>query len=109
MDDVWAEGEATVADVHARMSRRRKIAYTTVMTTMQNLEKRGLLVHEARGKAYLYRPALTREQFAAHAISGLIDRVFDGKPEGLFCYLLGDERVTPQYLNRLKRLLKEQS
>jgi len=107
MDEVWQMGEATVADIHARLAQRRKIAYTTVLTTMRNLERRGMLSHEQHGKAFLYRPTMKREQYAAGTVKDFVARVFGGKTENLLCHLLGAEKVTAADLERMKKLIDE--
>ena len=60
MEVVWRLSAATVADVHRVLAARREIAYTTVLTTMRALERRGMLTHETVGKAYRYSPAVSR-------------------------------------------------
>lgn len=107
MDEVWLLGDATVADIHERLARRRKIAYTTVLTTMRNLERRGMLSHEQRGKAFLYRPTMARDEYAAGTIRSFVDRVFGGKPEELLCHLLGAPRIDRQDVERLKKLVEQ--
>lgn len=66
MERVWSAGAAvSVRDVLAGLQQEREIAYTTVMTVMDNLHTKGLLVRQKEGRAYRYRPARTREQHAA--------------------------------------------
>lgn len=107
MDEVWRMGRATVADVHASLSLRRKIAYTTVLTTMRNLERRGMLTHQAVGKAFLYQPVMARDQYTGGALQGFVERVFGGQPEQLLCHLLGTERLTSADLERLKKMVQD--
>lgn len=107
MDEVWRLGQATVADVHERLAQRRKIAYTTVLTTMRNLERRGMLEHEQHGKAFLYRPTMPREQYAAGTVTNFVARVFGGRPEKLLCHLLGTDHVGTEDVARLKRLVED--
>lgn len=107
MDEVWDLGQATVAEVHNRIAKRRKIAYTTVLTTMRNLEKRGMLTHRQRGKAFLYRPTMEREQYAAGTVKEFVGRVFGGKPEELLCHLLGADKIDRDDLARLREMVDE--
>jgi BlaI family penicillinase repressor len=107
MDEVWQLGEATVADVHERLARRRKIAYTTVLTTMRNLERRGMLSHEQHGKAFLYHPTMPRDEYAAGTVRSFVARVFGGQPERLLCHLLGTERIKPKDVERLRRMIDQ--
>lgn len=66
MDRLWnRESDATVRDILDELSAERDIAYTTVMSTMDNLHGKGWLSRERDGRAYRYRPTLTREEHTA--------------------------------------------
>lgn len=66
MDTLWTRGEpATVRDVHGVLRQKREIAYTTVMTVMDILHGKGWLTREKRGRAWLYDPSSSREQYSA--------------------------------------------
>ncbi|CAN5524521.1 BlaI/MecI/CopY family transcriptional regulator [soil metagenome] len=70
MDQVWANGDAvTVRDVFDELASRRDIAYTTVMSTMDNLHRKGWLARERSGKAYVYWATMTREERSANLMS----------------------------------------
>ena len=76
MELVWArtgDQGMTVRDVFAPLRKRRKIAYTTVMTTMARLARKRLLRTETRGQAYVYFPTVTQDQF----ISGFVGRILE--------------------------------
>ena len=107
MEVVWRLGRATVAEVHEALSAHRKIAYTTVLTTMRALERRGMLTHEAVGKAYLYQPAVSREQYTRASVGKLVDDLFGGRSEKLLCHLLGAERISRGELARIRRIVGE--
>jgi predicted transcriptional regulator len=61
MDVLWAHGECNVHDVAERLG--RPLAYTTVMTTLDRLFKKALLVRRKSERAYLYRPRWTRREW----------------------------------------------
>lgn len=66
IDRLWnREGKTTVREVFEELRTERDIAYTTVMSTMDNLHRKGWLARERRGKAYVYWPMLTREEYSA--------------------------------------------
>ena len=81
MKVVWDLGSATVKDVCSTMSRQKKTAYTTVLTLMGILEDKGALVHQRNGRAFNYRPMLSRAQATQNQIRDLVGRFFDGKTE----------------------------
>jgi predicted transcriptional regulator len=67
MDRVWAGSEpVTVREIFDELSERRDIAYTTVMSTMDNLHRKGWLERRRVGKAYSYWPTMSREERSAN-------------------------------------------
>lgn len=73
MDVVWAaERPVSVRDVLGDLGSRRPIAYTTVMTVMDNLHRKGWLSRERDGRAYRYEPVASRAAYAA----GLMGQAF---------------------------------
>lgn len=66
MDRLWSiDGTATVREVWEPLRKQREIAYTTVMSTLDNLHRKGLVERERDGRAYRYRPAASRAQYRA--------------------------------------------
>ncbi|WP_428267339.1 BlaI/MecI/CopY family transcriptional regulator [Haliangium sp.] len=74
MEVVWTEqwSSFTVADVQRALERSRQIAYTTVMTTVGRLHDKGLLSRSRDGKRYLYRPRMSRGEFAESMVRELL-------------------------------------
>jgi predicted transcriptional regulator len=78
MDRVWSWNRPTsVRDVVEDLRRERQIAYTTVMTVMDNLHRKGALRRELDGRAYRYLPAQSREQHVAGLLSAVLDDAGD--------------------------------
>jgi predicted transcriptional regulator len=66
MHRVWDhDGPVTVRDLFSELSETRVIAYTTVMSTMDNLHRKGWLARERDGKAYRYTAVASREEYSA--------------------------------------------
>lgn len=73
MEELWQRGEpATVRDVLAVLRASRKIAYTTVMTVMGILHRKGQLEREMRGRAWLYRPVRSKTEHAAALLQDVL-------------------------------------
>ena len=70
MDIMWRTGAMSVRDVQAELT--RPSAYTTVMTTLDRLFKKGFVARVREGRAFVYRAAYTREQVQAAVASGLL-------------------------------------
>jgi len=70
MDRLWSRGEpATVRDLLPELRQRREIAYTTVLTVMDNLYRKGWLRRESAGRANRYAPVITRDEYVAQMMS----------------------------------------
>ena len=74
MDVLWSAGTPlTVREVLERMPPQRNLAYTTVMTVLGNLLRKGLLEREPVGRAFSYQPTLTRQGAAAASLREILD------------------------------------
>ncbi len=107
IETVWQLRQATVHQVRKTLARKKKLAYTTVLTAMQKLEKAGWLRHEARGKSYLYFPTATRRQAGAGSLQKFIKRVFDGDATLMFQHLIYDSKLTDSELDSLRRMIDD--
>ena len=78
MTSLWSRGEpATVREVLQDLSEQRSPAYTTVMTVMTILHRKGWLRREMDGRAWRYAPVLTREEYAARLMREALDESVD--------------------------------
>jgi predicted transcriptional regulator len=74
MARLWARGEpSTVREVLTDLRQHREIAYTTVLTVMDNLYKKGLLCREPAGRANRYAPLSSREQYVAQMMGKVLE------------------------------------
>lgn len=87
MDVVWRLGDATVRDVHEELAATRKIAYTTVMTTMTRLAAKGLLKRDTAGLAHRYGAAVSRDTYLRGALGKVLSWALDRYPEPAASYL----------------------
>jgi BlaI family transcriptional regulator, penicillinase repressor len=84
---LWRLGEGTVHDVRKAVSSERILAYTTVMTLLGRLEKRGCVTRRKPGRSYIYRPKISRDKLREHAVKQLLDGFFDSSLDALLRYL----------------------
>jgi len=85
---LWSLRQATVRQVHRELAERRGLAYTTVLTILDRLARRGAAARRKAGRAFLYEPLLDRDQARAAAVSELVNIHFGGSIEALRDYLL---------------------
>ena len=107
MKIVWERGPSTVRDVYEALLLGRRIAYTTVMTMMNVLERKGHVKREPEGRSYRYHAVRPRGQVVASMVREFVDRVFGGSAEPLLVHLLEDKRLTAAELDRLARRIRE--
>jgi predicted transcriptional regulator len=84
---LWSLREANVRQVQAALRPGRTLAYTTVMTIMDRLARRGCVERRKSGRSFVYSPVLTREAVVRTAVKELINDYFDGSPDSLCAYL----------------------
>jgi BlaI family transcriptional regulator, penicillinase repressor len=106
MKVVWSRGHATVRDVHDVLLRERKVAYTTVMTMMSVLERKGHLKRKAVGRSFDYRPTKPERAVIASMVKEFVERVFGGSAEPLLAHLVEDEQLSVEELDALAEKIK---
>jgi len=105
MKVVWKLTRATVNDVLDNID--RKLAYTTVATTMKSLEKKGFLSHQVDGRTFVYQPLVKETEITHSMLNDLLERLFDNSAEKLVNTLLEVRQTTPTELNRLQKLIND--
>lgn len=108
MKIVWERERVTVRDVYEALLERRKVAYTTVMTMMKILERKGFLKKSQEDRAYLYRPAQPKRQVIGVLVRDFINRVFNGSAEPLLVHLVEEHHLSAKDLEEIARLRKKQ-
>jgi predicted transcriptional regulator len=104
MHVVWELGDATVKQVHEILSARRPVAYTTVMTMLGLLAKKGHLKREESGRAFVYRPAHPKGRVVSRMLDDFVERVFRGSAGPLVLALLKDRKLSKRELDEIVRL-----
>ncbi len=84
---LWSISEGTVHDVRKAMGGKRDLAYTTVMTILDRLEKRGGVSRLKRGRSFVYAPKISRDELRKIAVKDLVDRFFEGSEASLARHL----------------------
>ena len=103
---VWRLGSATVQDICDVLPKERSVGYATVQTLLRRLEKKGYICHEAKGKAHLFRPVVSREDVIHRTVGAFVDRLFGGDPVPLMMYLADHSKLNGEDIARLKKLIE---
>ena len=107
MKIVWQRDSVTVRDVYEELLKRRKVAYTTVMTMLKILEQKSYLKKTQVDRAYVYRPAQPQRQVVGAMVRDFIDRVFNGSAEPLLVHLVEQHHLSQQDLEEIARLRRK--
>ena len=102
MQVIWKCGNSTVSAVQAEL--RPPLAYTTVQTVLNILERKGKLHRELDGRAYVYSARVSEEKALGQSLGDLIDRMFGGSSEELVMSLLKSRQIDA---NRLAKLTEQ--
>lgn len=107
MELCWQENPCSVRGIHEQLAVNRKLAYTTVMTVMSRLAEKGLLLRQHHGRAYLYTPACSRDEFCSDTISTVMQGLVGGFGEPVLSHFVDtiDAQDTAQ-LDELLRLIE---
>lgn len=104
---LWRSGPATARQVGAAMPDGKKRAYTTVLSVMQVMEKKGLLARSTEAQAHQWRPAVTRRQVLGPLMSQLVRNVFGGSRAAVIQQLLGDADLDQSEIDAIKHALAD--
>jgi predicted transcriptional regulator len=89
MNTLWPMGEGTVREIRERLAERRPRAYTTIMTIMDRLARKGVVERRKVGRAYTYRANVTADEARAQALGQVVENFFGGSKEALIAQLNG--------------------
>jgi predicted transcriptional regulator len=106
LEVLWERGaEVAVRDVLPHFP---NAAYTTVMTTMERLHRKGVLERRKAGRAFLYRPAQSREALESRIIVRTLEPLLNGNAEPVLSCLVEEvSRHDEKLLDELERLVRE--
>jgi len=108
MEILWSRRDASVRDVVEQL--RRPLAYTTVMTTLDRLYKKGLLERRKEQRAFLYSPRLTRQEWekerAGHLVAGFLAGPHPVPEVLLSCLLDAVGTHDPALLDELEKKIR---
>ncbi len=110
LEAVWELGEATVHQLVATFAKTYKpTAYTTILSTLQKLDRAGWVKHKMAGRQYVYSATKAKGQVYNASIMRIVGRSFGGDPVKLVCHVLETETLTPEQIANVRRLLQKRS
>ena len=105
MKVLWKAGPSTVQAVQEKLD--EPLAYTTVQTMLNILQRKGKVKRKLLGKAFEYRPVLSRDRALGDAVGDMLDRVFGGSVEALLMSLVKNRQLDAEKLAKLQQLIDQ--
>jgi predicted transcriptional regulator len=106
MQVIWKLGPSNVSAVQEGLE--QSLAYTTVQTMLNILQKKGKLRRKLRGRAFEYSATVTEAKASSHAVSDLVDRMFGGSSEELVMSLIKSKQIDAKKIAELSRRVEEE-
>jgi predicted transcriptional regulator len=104
MQIVWGAGPLPVREVVNRLGNR--LAYTTVMTTLDRLHRKGLLARDKDGTAFVYRPAMTRDEYHRRLVEDTVGRLLQKSADPVLAgFIDAAAAIDEDHLRRLEQLI----
>ncbi len=104
---LWSIGECSVQDLVSAIPEESRLAYTSVLTTIRILEDKGYVHHRQEGRAFVYTARVAEQDAQQHEVRHVISRFFGDSRERLMLALLGDDDVSTDELERLKKAIAQ--
>ena len=105
MQVLWEKGPSLVADVRTALD--DQLAYTTVLTVLRTLETKGYIGHDEEGRGHRYFAIVQQQAARKSALRHLTGKLFKGSTELLFAHLVSDQKLSPEQIRRMRKLLSD--
>ncbi len=105
---LWQNSPLSVSEVRKRLKPFRELAHTSVMTMMGIMTDKGYLTRVKKGRGYLYKASITREQTSSSMMNDIVERVFSGSPGAAMLNLLETGDIDQSQLDELRELITKQ-
>ena len=105
MQAIWKKGEGSVKSFLEEMEEPLP-PYTTLASTVKNLEKKGYLLSRLVGNTYLYRPAVTEEEYKKKFLSGVVQSYFDNSYKELVSFFVEQKKLSADELKEIINMIE---
>ena len=95
LNALWSLGQGSVKEVRELVTHSRPLAYTTVMTVLDRLARRGIVTRRKTGRAFVYAPAVSRDAMRRLALQEFLDSYFESSEHQLQQFLQSESRGQP--------------
>ena len=107
MEALWRRAPLTAEEIFVEVGETQGWAEATLKTLLNRLLNKNVVSAEKDGRRYLYRPLVARDEYVEAESQGLLDRLFDGRLAPLVSHFSERQKLKPQDIADLKRLIAE--
>ncbi|MEN6493839.1 MAG: BlaI/MecI/CopY family transcriptional regulator [Thermoguttaceae bacterium] len=104
---LWDRGPSTVREVMDVLNQQRRRQYTSVMSLLNVMTDKGLLVRRPQGRAFVYQAKVAREKTLRQLVGDLLGRVFEGSASALVAHVLDQSQPSPDELDELRNTIEQ--
>lgn len=104
---LWEKKTATVRDVLENMPDGKERAYTSILSAMQVMEKKGLINHHSEGKTNVYTATIRKRAVSKPILKRAIEYIFDMVPGKAICQIIGDYELSGNDISEIRKMLDE--
>ena len=109
MNIIWDRSEASVRDVFKEILQNEEVAYTTILSMMQKLEKKGFLSHREEGRTYIYAPVIQRNEIETNMLQELVESLFRGSYLNLVNTVIKNKKLSPAKVEELMQKIDREA
>lgn len=102
---IWQRGPSTVREVMTLLNRHRPRAYTSVMSLLNVMAEKRLLVQQAKGRAFVYSAKVSQNRTQSRMLTDLLDRAFNGSASALVTHLLAQDQLDSSELDEIRETI----
>jgi BlaI family penicillinase repressor len=108
MQVLWQRGHASAREITDALNQTEPIAHSTVQTLLRKLEAKGAISHAVEDRTFVFHSQVKEDKVKRGAVSDLLDRMFGSSIAEMVAYLLENEHVSREELDRIRKLINRQ-
>jgi BlaI family penicillinase repressor len=105
---LWEKDRANAREITDALNKGGEIAHSTVQTLLRKLERKGAVAHDQEDRTFIFYPLVKKQEATRAATREFVDRVFSGSAGGLVSYLIENEEISKEELDRIRNLIEEE-
>lgn len=106
MSIFWNQGELLIRDILDQLE-DPKPPYTTLASTIRNIERKGYLSHRMYGTVNIYKPIVSREEYSKKSINRLVGNFFGGSVGNFLSFMVKEKKISDKEIKEMKQLINQ--